>query len=916
MEASRRFKAAILVAAVLIVGGLILGYNRLKTRPAAVTTKSPAATSFRQAAENDAPFRSVSADFEPSVRYWWEDVPADIREASLDTGELSNIRPRDYVGPQACKECHESNYRSWSEHRHRWMNAPANEATVKGDFSGAAKIDYFGGRATFFMDSDRYGMRLVRGDLRRTYEITQTLGSRFFQYYVGRQLDGPEPKPHRIYESEHVLPFGYWIDHGEWVPVVHVEETRDGEPSLADSRRRDPYANPLVKDYTQQCSPCHTTMPIGDWLLRRVPGFPYSPREFSFGMASYLSETHPDLLDARVDPASVPHDVIEQLLVPIANIKAPVWQVTSGISCEACHNGCDLHLDDEEEMPKFFPVSPHLFSKGKDESDPLGPTPRNQNWACARCHAGKRFEFAAGMATWNSVELADAYKGACYASTGGKRHLTCVHCHDPHKTLGPGWHATPDEDDAKCLECHEEYKAPAALAAHTHHAVGSSGSRCMECHMPRLNEGLQDMVRTHMIFSPTDARMIEADQPNACNMCHVDKFIDWTLGYLKEWYGATYSDENLAAVYNEKHREEPATVGWLRSWHPSTRMVAVDALIRAGATWALPELVRMLDSKYMLNRQFTLIGLQESLDIRLSDFGYRFYMFKNERREPLRKIRAALLKDFDIDPANFEETGDEPGDRVDESIIHYSQMLQAQPDNADAHFKLANALNLKGRGEEALRHFRRAVELRADFSEAHINLGVALAAQRKVDEAIGHYRTALQIDPDSTQAHHNLGVALAALGRLDEATDHFRRALQAQPDFARSHYALGKTLYTTGHVRDALRHYREALQTQPGWLTVLNGIAQILAANPDDSVRDPKEAIGFAERAAKLSDNNNSAILDTLAAAYASAGQFERAVSTAQRAIQLAEASDRAAEAADIRTRLELYRQGKPFREP
>ena len=77
------------------------------------------------------------------------------------------------------------NHKNWLEHRHRWMNAPATEATVVGDFGGQATIEYYGGLATFYREDGSYRMQLVRDQLRRTYRVTQTLGSRFYQYYIG-----------------------------------------------------------------------------------------------------------------------------------------------------------------------------------------------------------------------------------------------------------------------------------------------------------------------------------------------------------------------------------------------------------------------------------------------------------------------------------------------------------------------------------------------------------------------------------------------------------------------------------------------------------------------------------------------------------------------------------------------------------
>jgi len=172
---------------------------------------------------------------------------------------------------------------------------------------------------------------------------------------------------------------------------------------------------------------------------------------------------------------------------------------------------------------------------------------------------------------------------------------------------------------------------------HTHHPAGSEGARCMNCHMPRINEGIRDVVRTHMIYSPTRADMLEANHPNACNLCHTDRPIDWTLQHLKDWYGKTYDESRIAAKYTD--RRHAAALGWLKSDNPAVRLVGAEALMRAKDSTALPQLIDMLDDSYLINRQFAYKGLQEMLNVRLADFGYRFYMTKAERAATLEKIR-------------------------------------------------------------------------------------------------------------------------------------------------------------------------------------------------------------------------------------------------------------------------------------
>jgi predicted CXXCH cytochrome family protein len=262
----------------------------------------------------------------------------------------------------------------------------------------------------------------------------------------------------------------------------------------------------------------------------------------------------------------------------------------------------------------------------------FGRSHDNVNWACGRCHTGPRPQFAAGMSTWNSVEYADAMRGTCYSR------LRCIDCHDPHRPIGPRWSLTADQDDALCVRCHDKLGPAAARLQHTHHPAGSEGARCMNCHMPRINEGIEDVVRTHTIYSPTRADMLEANHPNACNLCHTDRPIDWTLRYLKEWYGAGCDERRIAAAY--PNRAGPVGEGWLKSDNASVRLVTVEAMTRARDFRALPRLLDALDDPYLVNRQFAYKGLQEMLGVRLGDFGYRIYMAEEERRRPLADLRA------------------------------------------------------------------------------------------------------------------------------------------------------------------------------------------------------------------------------------------------------------------------------------
>jgi predicted CXXCH cytochrome family protein len=578
---------------------------------------------------------------------WWDRLPPGVSMGTMVSGDQSNMRPSDYVGPEKCQGCHldshSVNYASWSHHPHRWMNALASERTVRGDFSDAT-ISYRGGRASFKCQSAKYVMQLERGGVRRTYEVTQTIGSRFFQYYAGRLVAGPESPDHHFYRRDHVLPFGYWLAQKEWVPVVHIG------PEVADDERPDPFEPPdngiYHADYAAGCNSCHTTFPLGDLLVRRPQQIGrHAPRQLHWALRSYLTDAHPDLVKTFADRLARPsqfgklaRDASGRNLsdgddpLPMADWDAREHAVTLGVSCEACHLGAREHVQSGGQVrPRFFPTSPHLFVRTEHAELDLGRTHDNVNWACGRCHTGTRPAFAAGMSTWNSVEYDDAMRGSCYSK------LRCVDCHNPHRAIGPTWSRPADHDDAVCLRCHDKFKPADKRRAHTHHPAGSEGARCMNCHMPRINEGIQDVVRTHMIYSPTQADMLESNQPNACNLCHTRQPIDWTLRHLKEWYGGDIDERRISANYPK--RDGPAAMGWLASDKAAVRLVAVEALIRTGNRDAMPRLLDALDDPYLVNRQFAFKELKQLLGRQLNESGYRIYMTREERQAPLSDLR-------------------------------------------------------------------------------------------------------------------------------------------------------------------------------------------------------------------------------------------------------------------------------------
>ena len=254
--------------------------------------------------------------------------------------------------------------------------------------------------------------------------------------------------------------------------------------------------------------------------------------------------------------------------------------------------------------------------------------------------------------------------------------------------------------------------------------------------------------------------------------------------------------------------------------------------------------------------------------------------------------------------------------RFDEAIKNYRKAIQINPDFSEALYNLGAALAAQSRFDEAIKNYRQAIQINPNYLEAQYNLGNALAARGRFDEAIESYRRAIQINPNFSEALDNLGNALAAQGRFDEAIENYRQAIQINPNRPEIFFHLGVALGQLGRPREAVVQYREALGLNPNLAGALNNLAWVLATSPDAGLRDGAEAVRLAERACGLTHYGAPFIIGTLAAAYAEAGRFPEAVTTAEKAEQLATDAGLTAVAAKNRQLLEFYRAGKPYHEP
>ncbi len=245
----------------------------------------------------------------------------------------------------------------------------------------------------------------------------------------------------------------------------------------------------------------------------------------------------------------------------------------------------------------------------------------------------------------------------------------------------------------------------------------------------------------------------------------------------------------------------------------------------------------------------------------------------------------------------------------------WTDTLAKNPAAWNAHNNLGCIRAEQGRMDEALRHFEASLNFNPRNTKALVNLAKARALEKDFAEAEARFQAALKIKPDDADAHAHYGSMLASLGRHDEAASHLREALRLRPEMG-TRLELTGVYRAAGKFREAIEQCHQALVVKPDHPEALSNLAWLLATTSDEKLRDGQEAVRRAERACALTGHNDAQKVAVLAAAYAEAGQFDKAIAMAQKAVELAQAAGNFQFAAMNQQLLQLYASGRPYHEP
>jgi tetratricopeptide (TPR) repeat protein len=253
--------------------------------------------------------------------------------------------------------------------------------------------------------------------------------------------------------------------------------------------------------------------------------------------------------------------------------------------------------------------------------------------------------------------------------------------------------------------------------------------------------------------------------------------------------------------------------------------------------------------------------------------------------------------------------------RLDDAEALLERARQTDPGFAETWNNLGRLALARGDVARARELFERALEIDPEHALLHLNLASALSMQGEAAPARAHLERAVALDPLLAPAWRLLGRLELQGGETAPAVASLRRAAALEPDSAGAHADLAVALLVEREIPGAVAALGASLRLDPANPAVAERLAWILAAAPDDGVRDGARAVALMEPLALAPGDGEPRLLATLAAAYAESGRFDEALATVERALAGARAAGYGELAQALEAQARHYAEGRPLRD-
>lgn len=647
------------------------------------------------------------------------------------------------IGADACVECHADAVEKWKKSHHGLANRPVSAAKDRAAFTPARRVEESGviyemAEAT----PGKFIMRVLDPEteaVQETYDLVGVIGYTPLRQYLAHL---PGDKFQTISATYDVL-------NDTWFDVYRNQDRMPGEWGH--------WAGQGM-NWNSNCAYCHTTE--------------YN-KNYDFATDSYHSS----------------------------------WTQQS-ISCAECHGGLEEHI---------------AAAKRGDYTTGITTLTKEQTMHnCATCHSRR------DQLTADDYKLGDLYHdhfslgtpsqpglyyddgqildevfvyGSFRMSRMHHKGVYCLDCHDPHSNEL----IMPVENNMLCMKCHEGGVDGAPIIQpeqHSFHPAGSTGNRCVECHMVQTNYMQIDPRADHGFHSPDPLMTKELGIPNACSRCHTDQSVDWAVEWSEKWYGEQLANSRQrmrARALNAAHNFRPEGMEQLFKLLEDEDITAWIATYTTLLTNYLPNrrieehFKSLLDHEDALVRERAVAGLgqtQGNTDLII-----------DKLEDGSRSVRLAAAR-------GLETINQLPADS--QGAKDFNEYLQFNIDRPQSLMMLANRAARDGNITDLHSYLDRAVQYDSKNPEIYRQCAILFSIAGQTDTAEEYLKKGWGIDANNALFPYSLGLLYAERNDLERAVGYLEETVSMQPDFPRAWYNLSLAYQKMNRPEDAQRALQRA----------------------------------------------------------------------------------------------------------
>jgi predicted CXXCH cytochrome family protein len=681
-----------------------------------------------------------------------------------------------------CKSCHENVYTKWQQSDHAKSMDIADKDSVLGDFSGVA-IQHYSQRVVFFIKDAAYYADLSEAGSTSRYQLKFTFGHYPLQQYLVEKSGGRLQVFPFAWDARPVFEGGQ-----RWFPNYAQEDVQTNDRL---------HWQQALQNWNGMCADCHS-----DGFKRH-----YSAKSDSFashwdninvGCQSCHSET-PDHVKNKPSAAGInKHIEAKQSTALNDNIVLAFnGRQTIGQWIRGEHENV-AHWQGEERDNQFMENCFACHSLRSPLTDGIDT------------RSAFLDQFSPSLIVPSLYHVDGQIKAEVYVygsflqSKMFAAGVNCLDCHDSHtiQVKTPG--------NALCSQCHNAkvYQQP----THTRHQADSEGGQCVNCHMPQTTYMGVDKRRDHSFTIPRPDLSIKYATPNACNQCHQDQSLQWSVNALEKWFG---QPEGLSAA-EQGFRELLQGGSLSQKQHIALINDKTLSVIKRASALALlgnsvPELSDKLIKPWVNSDQPLL---------RLASAKIGYLLPVNERLKSFTQLLGDKYKAIRVAAANqLLDVGlhNNPAfTQAFKELVSSNEMNQWRGEGSLNQSLIHMRLRENDQAIAVLLH---GIKVDPYFEPNYVNLAEIYRVSAKPELELGIIQQALQAVPDSALFHYNYGMWFIRQQQKGNAVIEFRQATTLAPNneqFAYMYFlgldANGDTLQALRELKSALKHYNNNAQ--------------------------------------------------------------------------------------------------------